>query len=94
MVQLKQLLKICADDPWAQGHLHESPLFFAGDSLTAFTATLLIGVLFGTFSSIFVAAPLLIALQRKGKALIDPPAVVVSEDQTATDAEPETSPKG
>lgn len=58
-------------------------LFFAGDSLTAFTATLLIGVLFGTFSSIFVAAPLLIALQRKGKALIDPPAVVVSEEPTA-----------
>ena len=69
-------------------------LFFAGDSLTAFTATLLIGVLFGTFSSIFVAAPLLIALQRKGKALIDPPAVVVSEDQAAMDAEPETAPKG
>jgi SecD/SecF fusion protein len=69
-------------------------LFFAGDSLTAFTATLLIGVLFGTFSSIFVAAPLLIALQRKGKALIDPPAVVVSEDPAATGTQPETLPKG
>lgn len=64
-------------------------LVFAGDSLTAFSATLLIGVLFGTFSSIFVAAPLLLALQRKGKGLIDPPAVVVSEDPAAgTEQEP------
>jgi len=69
-------------------------LVFAGDSLTAFSATLLIGVLFGTLSSIFVAAPLLIALQRKGKALIAPPAVVVSEDPATAGAEQETTPKG
>jgi protein-export membrane protein SecD/preprotein translocase SecF subunit len=69
-------------------------LVFAGDSLTAFTATLLIGVLFGTFSSVFVAAPLLLALQRKGKGLIDPPAVVVSEDPATSGAEPEVAPKG
>ncbi len=67
-------------------------LFFAGDSLTAFTATLLIGVLFGTFSSVFVAAPLLIALQRKDRALIAPLAVVVSDDPAATGAE--AAPKG
>lgn len=48
-------------------------LLFAGDSLTAFTATLLIGTLLGTYSSVFVAAPLLIALQRKGSPLIPPP---------------------
>lgn len=69
-------------------------LVFAGDSLTAFTATLLVGVLLGTFSSVFVAAPLLLALQRKGKSLIDPPAVVVTEDATAAQAEPETTSKG
>ena len=69
-------------------------LVFAGDSLTAFTATLLVGVLLGTFSSVFVAAPLLLALQRKGKALIEPPAVVVSDDPAAKFAESENSPKG
>jgi preprotein translocase SecF subunit len=61
-------------------------LVFAGDSLQAFTATLLIGVLLGTVSSIFVAAPLLLALQRKGRALVEPPAVIPTADPAVKDA--------
>jgi SecD/SecF fusion protein len=63
-------------------------LVFAGDSLTAFTATLLIGVLLGTFSSVFVAAPLLIALQRKNKPLMPPSEVIVSPDPAAGATDP------
>lgn len=40
-------------------------LIFAGDSLQAFTATMLIGTLLGTYSSVLVAAPLLLTFQRR-----------------------------
>jgi SecD/SecF fusion protein len=46
-------------------------LLFGGDALFAFNATLLIGLFFGTYSSIFVAAPLLMTFQKKGVLLID-----------------------
>jgi SecD/SecF fusion protein len=53
---------------------------FGGDALRPFTATLLIGFTLGTYSSVFVAAPLLLTF--KAKALptpvpVDPNAVVV-----------------
>ncbi|MCS6971343.1 MAG: protein translocase subunit SecD [Planctomycetota bacterium] len=46
-------------------------LLFAGDSLEAFAATLLIGICLGTFSSVFVASPLLLSFRRE--SLIAPP---------------------
>lgn len=46
-------------------------LLFAGDSLEAFAATLLIGICLGTFSSVFVASPLLLSFRRE--ALVAPP---------------------
>ncbi len=49
---------------------------FGGDALRPFTATLLIGLTLGTYSSVFVSAPLLMTFTRKGAllpALIDAP---------------------
>lgn len=40
-------------------------LIFAGDSLKGFSATLLIGILLGTYSSVFVASPLLLSFRRQ-----------------------------
>jgi SecD/SecF fusion protein len=40
-------------------------LIFAGDSLHGFCATLLIGTLLGTYSSVFVAAPLLLSFKKQ-----------------------------
>jgi SecD/SecF fusion protein len=49
---------------------------YAGESLYAFSTTLLIGITLGTYSSIFVAAPLLLELSKKGKVALVAPAPV------------------
>ncbi len=46
-------------------------VLFGGEALHAFAATLLIGLIAGTYSSVFVAAPLLLSF--KGKLLPPPP---------------------
>jgi len=43
---------------------------FGGDALNGFAATLIIGVLIGTYSSIFVASPAVLALGAKAEDLI------------------------
>ena len=43
---------------------------FGGDALKGFSATLIIGVLIGTYSSIFVASPTVLALGAKAQDLI------------------------
>lgn len=43
---------------------------FGGEALTGFAATLIIGVLIGTYSSIFVASPTVLALGAKAEDLI------------------------
>jgi SecD/SecF fusion protein len=43
-----------------------------GDTLTDFALTLLVGILVGTYSSLFVAAPLVVALERR-RGLPPPP---------------------
>ena len=48
---------------------------FGGDSLYAFTSTLLIGLVAGTYSSVFVAAPLLVTFGAR----MEPPKVVDAE---------------
>ena len=47
---------------------------FAGDSLKGFSATLLIGILLGTYSSVFVASPLLLSFSRQVLTPAVPPA--------------------
>ncbi len=49
-------------------------LCFAGDSLKGFSATLLIGILLGTFSSVFIASPLLLSFRRRVEVPPAPPA--------------------
>ncbi len=44
--------------------------FYGGDALNGFAATLIIGVLIGTYSSIFVASPTVLALGAKPEDLI------------------------
>ncbi len=44
--------------------------FYGGDALKGFAATLIIGVLVGTYSSIFVASPTVLALGAKAEDLI------------------------
>ena len=44
--------------------------FYGGDALNGFAATLIIGVLIGTYSSIFVASPTVLALGAKAEDLI------------------------
>ncbi|GAA6137611.1 protein translocase subunit SecF [Arenicella sp. 4NH20-0111] len=44
--------------------------FYGGDALNGFAATLIIGVLIGTYSSIFVASPTVLALGAKPDDLI------------------------
>lgn len=46
-------------------------IIFAGESLYGFSVTLLIGTIFGTYSSVFVAAPLLLQFSRE--KLMGPP---------------------
>jgi preprotein translocase SecF subunit len=65
---------------------------FGGDALMPFTATLLIGLSLGTYSSVFVSAPLLMTFTRKGAllpALAEPvPAGAVGEGAEATPGSP------
>lgn len=42
--------------------------FFGGATIKYFVLTLILGVIFGTYSSIFVASPLLVMWQRRGVA--------------------------
>ena len=44
--------------------------FYGGDALNGFAATLIIGVLIGTYSSIFVASPAVLALGAKAENLL------------------------
>ena len=44
--------------------------FYGGDALNGFAATLIIGVLIGTYSSIFVASPAVLALGAKAEDLL------------------------
>lgn len=61
-------------------------LVFAGDSLKGFSATLLIGILLGTYSSVFVASPLLLSFSRR---VLAPPAPPAPPAETApSDAQP------
>ena len=57
-------------------------LLFGGDALTPVTATLLIGLVLGTYSSVFVSAPLLMTFTRKGALL----ATLPPEDGAAVPA--------
>lgn len=57
--------------------------FYGGDALNGFAATLIIGVLIGTYSSIFVASPAVLALGAKAEDLI----VEVVEKEGADQAE-------
>ena len=46
-----------------------------GDTLTDFALALLVGIVVGTYSSVFVATPLLVAFeQRSGRRSVRPPA--------------------
>ena len=40
-------------------------VFYAGETLKSFSLTVFFGILFGTYSSIFISAPLLLALNNK-----------------------------
>lgn len=54
---------------------------FGGDALKGFSATLIIGVLIGTYSSIFVASPTVLALGAKAQDLIPEEVEKEGEDQ-------------
>ena len=59
-------------------------LIFGGDALYGFSLTLVIGFTLGTYSSIFVAAPLLLTFKPTPKAEV-PAEVVVSDDLANAD---------
>jgi SecD/SecF fusion protein len=40
--------------------------FFGGEVLRGFSFALIVGVIIGTYSSIFIASPLIIDLDKKG----------------------------
>lgn len=61
-------------------------LLWGGESLYAFTATLLIGLLAGTYSSIFVAAPLLLTF--KGQVVETAPVDETAETKPAIEPPP------
>jgi SecD/SecF fusion protein len=42
--------------------------FLGGDTLTDFALALLVGILVGTYSSVFAASPLLVAIERRAPA--------------------------
>ena len=44
--------------------LFRSLIFFAGDSLKTFNMTLFIGIVYGTYSSIWLASPLVYVLRK------------------------------
>jgi SecD/SecF fusion protein len=47
-------------------------LAFGGRSLTDFALALLIGILVGTYSSMFLATPLAVTLESRPRGLADP----------------------
>ena len=50
-----------------------APLYvLGGDTLTDFALALLVGILVGTYSSVFVAAPLLVAFEQRSGSQADP----------------------
>ena len=55
-------------------------LVFGGDSLAGFALTLLIGVVVGTYSSIYISAPVLIWLKLSSEDLIPPAATAEGVD--------------
>lgn len=55
-------------------------LVFGGDSLAGFALTLLIGVVVGTYSSIYISAPVLIWLKLNSEDLIPPAATAEGVD--------------
>lgn len=58
-------------------------LVFAGESLRGFCSTLLIGILLGTYSSVFVASPLLLSFRKRMET---PPAAPADGSQPAATA--------
>ncbi|UCJ16493.1 protein translocase subunit SecF [Pseudomonas sp. MM211] len=56
-------------------------LVFGGDSLAGFALTLLIGVFVGTYSSIYISAPVLIWLKLSSEDLIPPVATAEGADE-------------
>jgi protein-export membrane protein SecD/preprotein translocase SecF subunit len=56
--------------------------FFGGDGVANFAFALFIGIAFGTYSSIFVAAPILLLLDRKGNLARQVKAEVAPEEPT------------
>ncbi|SDI47273.1 preprotein translocase subunit SecF [Pseudomonas flavescens] len=56
-------------------------LVFGGDSLAGFALTLLIGVFVGTYSSIYISAPVLIWLKLSSEDLIPPVAAAEGVDE-------------
>ena len=62
-------------------------VLFGGDALYAFSLTMLVGLISGTYSSIFVASPLLLSF----KGAVEPPKPVDDEAAKAEgDAQPVT----
>lgn len=61
---------------------------FGGDALKPFSLTLLIGFTLGTYSSVFVAAPLLLTFKRKDQPLVDPAVVVTDGAPLETEQQP------
>jgi preprotein translocase subunit SecF len=58
-------------------------LIFAGESLRGFCATLLIGILLGTYSSVFVASPLLLSFKKQvEEAAKQPETPAVANDES------------
>ena len=59
--------------------------FFGGEALRPFSGSLLIGLFLGVYSSIFIASPLLLVFDRKGRGLLapEPPPEAVDETKDA-----------
>ena len=57
-------------------------LIFGGDSLRTFITTLLIGILAGTYSSIFIATPLIYLFEKDRDGKVDHSKYLESEDNT------------
>jgi SecD/SecF fusion protein len=60
-------------------------LFFGGESLRPFSLTMLFGMFFGTYSTIYIAGPVLLLFREKVERAL----VAEAEADAATMAEPE-----
>jgi SecD/SecF fusion protein len=47
-------------------------LFFGGEVLRGFSFALVVGIVIGTYSSIFIAAPIVIDLDKSGEGMVKP----------------------